>query len=127
MQFKTTKIKEEYNELTAQNKKLKTVLDMLDLYCMLEFKKEITLTHLFRTKEEHEKLYAQTPEHKRPKSSPHMFWNACDIRSWTFTDKEKDKMLRFLNCFNYKSGQGRPVAIVHTIAGNVEHFHIQCN
>lgn len=125
MNFKSDRIKQEYDSLTALNPKLHDILSLLFTYCLYEFNKKITLTSIFRTQAEHDALYANTPPESRPKSSPHMFWKAVDIRSTDFNDKEKQKMLAFLNCFTYTSGQGRPVAMCHTVAGNVEHFHIQ--
>lgn len=53
-----------------------------------------------------------------------MHWEAADIRSYDFTDNEIKKMLTFLNLFTYAGGQ-RNVSMVHTIANNAPHFHIQ--
>lgn len=118
---------EQFNALQQHNPKLANTLTLLSNFTRLEFKKDITLTSVFRTQAEHDALYANTPEDKRPKSSPHMFWKAADIRSKDFSDAEIKRMLTFLNCFTYTSGQGKPVALYHTIAGNTFHFHIQCD
>jgi hypothetical protein len=125
MRFKTERIKKEYEELPDHNRKLIGALITLDMYCATEFGKDVCLTHVFRTKQEHDELYAQTPADKRPKSSPHMFWQAADIRSTDFTDKQIEKILKLFNCFTYKSGQGKPSAIYHTISGNTFHLHLQ--
>lgn len=127
MQFKSERISKEYNNLTYENPKLFYLLFYLDQFCWLEFEKRITLTHIFRTVEEHNELYKETPESKRPATSPHMYWKACDIRSSTFSGPEITRMLKFLNTWSYKSGQGKAVAIYHAIAGNVNHFHVQCD
>lgn len=128
MRFKTDRInKEFYNDLPTKNKKLYTVLMLLDNFTQLEFGKDICLTDIFRTKEEFDSLYSQTPPDKRPVTSPHMFWNAADIRSTDFNEPQIKRMLTFLNCFTYASGQGKPVSLYHCIAGNVFHFHIQAN
>lgn len=127
MKFKTDRIKQEFQQLYTKNRKLAEVLELLNLYTSLEFQKEITVTEILRTQAEFDALYSQTPAEKRPKTSPHLFWKGADLRSRDFTDKEKEKMKTFLNCFSYASGQGRPVCIIHTIAGNVEHFHVQCD
>lgn len=100
---------------------------MLADFVHFEFKEDLVVTSIFRTQAEHDALYALTPPDKRPKTSPHMYWNAFDIRSTVFSDAEKQRMLKFLNCFTYLTGQGKPVAILHSIAGNVEHFHVQAN
>lgn len=128
MKFKTPRINDEfYNKLHTKNLKLYSILIMLDSFIKMEYNKEITLTEIYRSKEEFDALYAQTPEDKRPKTSPHMFWNAADIRSSDFTSFEKEKMKQFLNSFTYTTGQGKPVCIIHTITGNVEHCHVQCD
>lgn len=113
--------------MTLQNKKLSQILKALDYFTQAEFDKEITITSIFRTQEEHDALYASTPTDKRPKWSPHMSWKAADIRSSDFTVAEKQRMLKLLNTCTYSSGQGKPVGLLHTIAGNVEHFHVQAD
>lgn len=124
MRFKTPRIQAEYkNELLEENPKLYRVLGMLDTFCQLEFGKDICITDLFRTEADLKDIYANAVN--PPKTSPHMFWKAADIRSTDWTPQQQAKMLQFLNAFTYKSGQGRPVAFVHAIAGNVSHFHTQ--
>lgn len=128
MQFKTERLRQEFYELlTKQNDKLAEVINCLDKFVTWELNKVLTITSILRTQEEQDMLYVNVPEDKKVRTSPHMFWKAVDIRSTDFTDAEKKRMLAFLNCFTYHSGQGRPVAICHMIAGNVEHFHIQCD
>lgn len=125
MRFKTLQVEQEYATLFDQNKnqRLGKLLVALELFVSLEFGKELTLTSIFRTQEEHDALYAHTPPDKRPARSPHMDWGAVDLRSSDFTQEEITKMLSFLNCFSRKDG--KKVAIYHTISGNVAHFHIQ--
>jgi hypothetical protein len=96
---------------------------MLDNFTRLEFKKEVTITSILRTQEEHDALYAAVPAESKPPRSPHLYWSAVDIRSKDFTDAEIKRMLDFLNCF--KNNNGRPVAIYHAIPNNALHFHIQ--
>jgi hypothetical protein len=125
MRFKTPRQQSDFNELPVHNVKLKRVLEILDQFCSMEFGKDICLTDVYRTKAEFDALYAATPADKRPKTSPHCYWRAADIRSTDFTDAQIKKMLTFLNCFTYTSGQGKPVAIYHVINGNTFHTHIQ--
>ena len=129
MKFKTDRIRSEYQtQLLTRNPKLSALLGILDQATQLEFNKEITVTEILRTQAEFDALYSQTPPEKRPKTSPHLTWRAADFRVKDFTDKEQEKIKAFLNgFFTYASGQGRPVCIVHTIAGNVLHGHIQCD
>lgn len=127
MKFKTQKQENEFTGLTQFNPKLSMVLLLLNQYTEIEFGRPITVTDLFRSQEDHDLLYANTTPDKRPKSSPHMFWKAADLRAKDFTEAQIKKLLVFVNCFTYTSGQGRPVGIYHAITGNVHHFHIQCD
>ena len=123
MNFKSQRQLNDFNELSNKNMKLLHIVTLLDNFTQLEFNKEIVVTDVFRTKEEFDALYAATPVEKRPASSPHCTWNAVDLRSNTFTDSEINTMLTFLNCFKNKNN--KKVAIYHSIAGNVNHFHLQ--
>lgn len=123
MNFKTSREKEEYDKLVGTNTDLYTIIISLDTFCRLEFHKEITITSVFRTQEEHTALYAQTPPEKRPATSPHCKWNAVDIRSAGFEAEEINRMLAYLNQF--KNVSGKPTALYHQIAGGAPHFHIQ--
>jgi len=117
-------INKEYAELANKNGKLHKLLALLDDYSYLNFGLRITITEIYRTQEEFDKLYAQTPPEKRPARSPHQDWNAADIRSSIYTEEQINKMLTFLNTFTYKTGV-KKVAIYHAIAGNVGHLHVQ--
>jgi hypothetical protein len=123
VKYKTIKEELEYVQLWEENERLAYVAQMLDTFSRLEFKKEITITHIFRTPEEHAALYAQTPADERPATSPHMSWEAIDIRSSDFAPDQITRMVRFLNCLTYRAG--KPTAIYHQVAGNAFHFHIQ--
>ena len=122
MKFKTKELDREFSQLTVENVKLTKIIYCIDFFCQAQFGKEITITHIFRTPEQHRALYSLTPN--PPASSPHMRWEAVDLRSSDFTKPEIDKMLSVLNQFTVYGGQ-RKCAIHHAIAGNVEHFHIQ--
>lgn len=122
--FKTNRQAVEYETLKVKNKNLVRILDCLVTFCELEFKKDITLTDIFRTQADFDALYAATPVDKRPKSSPHMVWEAVDIRSSTFSDPEIIKMQAFLNQFTAYKGS-RKVALYHKIAAGAFHFHVQ--
>jgi uncharacterized protein YcbK (DUF882 family) len=123
VQYKNTKIETEWNRLITENPKLGNIVETLNAFTNIEFGKQVVLTHIFRTPEEQKALYAQTPN--PPATSPHMRWEAVDIRSTSFNDKEIQKMLTFLNLFTVYGGQ-RKCAIYHEIAGNTWHFHVQC-
>jgi hypothetical protein len=124
LKFKTTRIETEFKQLEAEkNKALAALVYSLATFVSLELNKDVVLTEVLRTQEEFDKLYAATPVAKRPKTSPHLFWRAVDIRSSIYTPDEIKRILAFLNAFRYI--EGRPVALYHAIAGNVAHFHIQ--
>lgn len=124
MKFKTENERREWAQVSTENPRMFKVGTMLDLYTQTEFGKEITLTEVYRTQAEHDALYAQTPPDKRPVTSPHMRWEAFDVRSHDFTQAQIDKMLKFLNLVTVYGGQ-RQCAIYHTITGNAFHFHVQ--
>lgn len=120
MRFKTIRLRRELEELRDKNKSLFDLLIDLDLYSIKNFEKEITVTHIFRTKQEHDDLYKLTLN--PPKTSPHMRWEAADIRSLDYTQDQVDDLLSYLN--QSKNTNGKPRAIYHKIPGNRFHFHI---
>lgn len=124
VQFKTDRIKDEYSQLHESNNRLWQLIYTLSQFTELEFNKDVVLTCIYRTEEENNALYAETPPEKRPPTSPHCSWKAVDLRSTIYTDTEITRMLEFLNCFRYQGGQ-RKVAIYHLINGNTWHMHIQ--
>lgn len=123
LQFKSTRIRDEYATLSFKNQKLFTLL--IDLINFVEdnYKKDVMLTSILRTKEENDALYATTPIDKRPKSAPHTTWEAVDIRSSIYTKDEIRGILEHLNT-KFKNANGKPSALYHMINGNVTHFHL---
>jgi hypothetical protein len=125
MRFKTERIHNEFIDLqNTKNKKLGSILNILDEYCQIEFGKDICLTEVFRTPEEQVELYRKSASH--PKTSPHMYWKAVDVRSSDWTLVQRNRMLQVLNSFTYTSGQGKVVSFVHDV-GNGLHFHVQAD
>lgn len=120
---KTPKIEAELKLLQIHNPRLYSLLEMLSKFSELELGKDIMITSILRTQAEHDALYAATEASKRPTSSPHMFWEAVDIRSAGIPPIAKSRMLNFLNQFSFRNG--KQVAMCHAIAGGAEHFHIQ--
>lgn len=123
IKFKTERVEKEWAYLEEVNKPLHMLIEMLESFVTLELHKDVTLTSIFRSKEEQAALYVNVPSDKKVLDSPHMHWRAVDLRSSDFTDAEIKRMLTFLNAFRYM--EGRSVALYHTIAGNVAHFHVQ--
>lgn len=123
IQTKDQRVAKELAELPVHNARLAKLLSVLVTFVELELKKDIVVTSILRTQAEHDALYAATPPAQRPTSSPHMNWEAADLRSSTFTQPEIDRMVNFLNQFSFRNG--KKVAMCHAIAGGAMHFHIQ--
>ena len=127
MRFKneSKRLKKEFSELYQQNMELFDLLVELDAYCLANFSKELTLTMIYRTQEEQDHLYRNSEKYQeKPFKSPHQFWQAADIRSWTFTKQEQKKIERMLNRKYNKANYYRWTAKVHNVGAGV-HFHIQ--
>jgi len=125
MNFKTDKLKKDYySGLYENNPRLVILLDGLNNFVFLEMGKRITITSIYRTQEEQDELYKEVPIDKRPARSPHQDWKAVDLRSSDFTNNEIKRIVAFCNQFKYQNGT-RVTALYHTIAGNVNHLHIQ--
>jgi len=121
---KTPRLKKEHENLRHQNVALYGLLEALSAMVEGTLKKNITITHLWRSQEEHNGLYAATDLLARPKSSPHMRYQAVDLRSKDFTDKEIKDIVAWVNA-NYKNPGGKVSALAHAIAGGAYHLHIQ--
>lgn len=124
MKFKTKRVEKEYAQLKEENPRLFAIAEKANSFFLEKFGRELTITSLLRTQEEHEALYAKTEPSKRPASSPHMVWNALDFRSKDMSGPEIAALLEHLNQ-NVVWGGKRKCAIYHTIPGNVRHFHVQ--
>lgn len=123
LDFKTPKVAAQFNLLPIHNRRLRKVLDMLALYCELEFRKDVVVTEILRTEEEN-RAVGGIP------NSPHCVWNAADIRSSTFEPDEVAKIEKFLNCVTYRNN-GKKTFVYHEVkkpdgtSGGL-HLHIQC-
>lgn len=124
MLYKTLRERNESEELLIQNPRLFELLHCLNIFVELEMGKTIMVTSIYRSQEEQDSLYKEVPLEKRPKRSPHQDWKAVDLRSKDFTDQEIKRIVAFCNQFKYQNGT-RVTALYHTIAGNVNHLHIQ--
>lgn len=120
--FKTPRERDEYNTLQTTNKPLADLAEQFAFYVQQKLNKDVVVTDIFRSQEEHDRLYAFSP--KKPLTSDHMFWGALDLRSSIYTQDEIDHLVEYLNT-NYKSKNNKPTARYHRIAGNTWHFHVQ--
>jgi hypothetical protein len=123
IRFKTPRIEAEFRELPSKNKRLFVLATAAGHYSMFEFKKEITITSLYRTPEENAELYSPN---KEPFNKPHTLWEAIDLRSTIYTESELKKLLHFLNLWTAFDGK-RSTAFCHTVLGGAQHFHVQTN
>ena len=126
IKFKSKRIAKEYLSPDLSDDLL-SIICILSAYCQLEFKKDITLTGLYRTQEEQDKIYLNSRKHKKqyklsPWYSVHQFWRGCDIRSKNFTLKEQKRIMIFLNLITYDTKY--KTAKHHTV-GLGKHFHLQ--
>jgi uncharacterized protein YcbK (DUF882 family) len=124
MQFKTDRIRDEWAQLAFKNMPLFDIVTRLHDYVADTYGREIVLTSIYRTPEENESLYKDTPLGKRPQAQPHTRWAAVDIRSSIFSLDEITGILAWLNA-SFKNPSGKATAIYHAIQGNVGHLHIQ--
>jgi hypothetical protein len=127
LDWKTGRIKAEWNELPVHNARLARIVKLLVEYVDLEMGKNVVLTEILRTSDETQKLYAATvvAGGAVPSWRPHEIWNAVDLRSSLYTDREIEKIVAFLNQFTVYKGQRR-CAVFHAIRGGAPHMHAQC-
>jgi hypothetical protein len=129
---KTNRIRREFEDLKKRNGPLAAL--MLDLADFVNgaFQKDVVMTMIYRSQEEQWQLYEKTDGKRTKRTSPHMYWDAVDIRERVFTHQEKQAIKKFLrkhyDATNklavMKSAHSRTV-LLHAIKGNVMHFHIQ--
>jgi len=123
IQFKTPRIEVEFKELFNRNRRLYQLILVAGQYSEFEFRKEVTITSLYRTPEENAALYAPNVE---PISKPHTIWQAVDLRSVIYSAPEIYKFVQFLNLWTVFDGK-KLTAFCHSIPGGSQHFHVQCN
>ena len=114
--FKSPRIENEFKQLYNRNPRLQKVLEIAARYCELEFKKDIVITSLYRDPQENKDVGGIA-------TSPHMTWEAADLRSFTFTDEELAKLAAFLNGITFRNG--KKTCVYHKVAGGAYHLHIQ--
>lgn len=122
--FKTVRIRNEYIQLHNENRDLFNLIDETCMWVSNNLQKDITITSIYRTKEENDALYAKTPKDQWPKHQPHCEWKAVDLRSYDFEPKELEAICTWINK-TYPNPLKRTTAFVHEVAGNTYHFHIQ--
>lgn len=123
------RLTEEIWELRKLNRPLlKLLLDTRN-FVKKNLGKNITLTMIYRTDEEQDRIYRGTQRRGRlydakPWKSPHQFYHAFDLRSFTFTDDEIKQIEDYLNDKYNDSNYYRFTAKNHNV-GLGDHFHVQ--
>lgn len=111
--------------LKRKNKSLlKIVFDLRD-FCKKEFDKDVTITMIGRTAEEQDFLYRNSQRYAKKKfKSPHQFWTAVDIRSWSFNKDERLQLVNYINMKYNESNYFKWTLKFHTV-GSGYHGHLQ--
>lgn len=131
----STRLREEFKKLNTRNKQLKELVEDLALWIKTQFNKELIVTHVLRTNEEQDRIYAGTKRgsreyDKNPWISPHQVWTAVDLRTWFYTPEEIDKIVNYLNTKYKETNYYRTTAMYHEVFNSKgeshgTHFHIQ--
>jgi len=122
LKFKTPAQREQWVAMGTKNPALVDLVIDVSEYITLMFGKETVLTSILRTPEEQAALYAASPT--KVVNSPHLTYEAVDLRSSLYTPEEIASICAYLN-LTYRNANGKKVAIFHKIPGNVDHMHIQ--
>lgn len=119
------RLKEELRQLPDHNEKLHDLILDLQEFVYDRFNKELTITMIYRTQAEQDRIYANDPRYQeRPFKSPHQFWHALDLRSFIFTADEIGQIEKFLND-KYEGRNHYQWTAKHYNMGLGDHFHIQ--
>lgn len=116
IRFKDPSVEKEFNQLPVHNKRLYKALLMLEQYLDLEIKKDLILTEIYRDPTENAKQ-GGIP------NSPHMNWEAADLRSFIYTEEEIAKITAFLNQLTFRNG--KETCVYHAVKNGAPHLHIQ--
>lgn len=125
VEFKYSRLEEEYKELTKRNLTLKALIEDLNIFVNREFKKSLTITMIFRTQSEQDYLYRNSEKYKKKKfSSPHQYWHAVDIRSRDFSESQIKQIECYINEKWNSKNYYKWTALNHEVSDGI-HFHIQ--
>lgn len=128
IQYKHAPLAQEYEQLKNKNMPLAVLLDDLSAYIESAFEKNVIVTMIFRTREQQEAIYGKGTKRK----SPHMFWNAIDIRDWIYSQSEKQQIIKWLkdgydatNQSGFIAQAASKTVWLHQVGAHGMHFHIQ--
>jgi len=127
LRFKQRYIESEFKTLKRRNAPLTQLMLDLTEYVHGELKKDVVITHLLRSKRTQESIYGKNTK----RISPHMLWQAVDIRDRIYTPDQKLKIVTYLKNYDLMNrAQFIPAANsrtvwVHQVGLHGMHFHIQ--
>lgn len=126
LKVKYQRIRSEWSTLLRKNPALAQVVWDLNAFVSDNYRKDVVITHLFRTEAQQKAFYGKATKRK----SPHQIWSAVDIRDSIYTSEEIGAMTDFLKFYDkwnklriIRSSKSRTV-LRHNI-GHGMHFHIQ--
>jgi hypothetical protein len=125
VEFKTERVAGEFETLKDKNDKLRQAVVECNRWCNQKFGKNLTLTMIYRTQAEQDYLYRNNARYQRSKfKSPHQFWQAVDLRSRNFSEKEITEIENWFNSRYDGSNYYDWTARCHDV-GAGRHFHVQ--
>lgn len=105
--FKSSRLESEWNS-GELDPLVKEMIDTIQNYSVMKFKKNIMVTCIFRFDDEQDQVYKDNEEYqKNPWKSNHQYWRAVDIRTRIFTQNEKMDIYDTING-NYAYDPKRP-------------------
>ena len=120
LKFKTVKIANQFTDPRLSDNLL-SLIYIVQAYCWLQYKKNITITELYRTQKEQDYIYRNVKDYN--KKSVHQVWRGCDIRTIrVFSKKQALGIEAFLNMIYYDSKHN--TSKYHDV-GMGKHMHIQ--
>lgn len=124
--FKTPRLRDELSKLLEKNKELHDLIIDLNSYAQDNFEQTVTITMIYRTQAEQDYLYRNSERYQKKKfKSPHQFWQAVDVRSLDFTERQIKELVDWINARMNPTNYYRWTAKCHEVGGNGRHFHIQ--
>lgn len=128
IQFKTNRQNEEWDS-GKLSEKLQSIVRLLAIVAYFLFKKKITITDIYRTQEENDKIYNWSKDSRRKrKYSVHTFWRGVDIRvnKRSLTHKEAVLLRDIANVFVYdKKRKSIKTAVYGNDKLHINHIHLQ--
>jgi hypothetical protein len=121
MKYRDDRSKKEFGMIDAR---LQAILYFVEGYTRQNFDKEITLTHLIRTKEEQDRIYGANPRYvANPWTSVHQVNRGADIRSHSFTTDEINMIVNIVNSL-FVYNNNLQTCIYHDVGAGA-HIHFQ--